>query len=106
MPGPEKLWHGEGLGIGVGFVVGALDGVGVGASLNCTSSNGCSSMPFGATPVCPCRKSKNPTPVTVTGRLAVLKLLVGLNRASNSDRVRSMPGANGLLPPTQPMSAL
>ena len=26
---------------------------------------GCSSMAFGATPVCPCLKSKKPTPVSV-----------------------------------------
>jgi hypothetical protein len=38
---------------------------------NCTSSTGCSSMPLGATPVWPCRKSNIPTPVIVTGILAV-----------------------------------
>jgi hypothetical protein len=43
-------------------------------------------MPLGATPVWPCRKSKNPTPVTVTGTLAVLKLVVGVYLASNSAR--------------------
>lgn len=43
---------------------------------NCTSSTECSSMPLGATPVWPCRKSKKPTPVIVTGTLAVLNELV------------------------------
>ena len=39
--------------------------------LKMISSTGWSSMPFGATPVCPCRKSNIPTPVTRTGILAV-----------------------------------
>src|SRR5713101_3434933 len=38
--------------------------------LKMISSNGCNSIPFGATPVCPCRKSKNPTPVICTGIFA------------------------------------
>src|SRR5712692_8141001 len=59
--------------------------------LKMISSTGCSSMPLGATPVCPCRKSKNPTPVTCTGILAVWKLDVGVNRALNSERALLMP---------------
>ena len=39
--------------------------------LNWTSRTGCSSMPLGATPVWPCRKSNIPTPVIVTGIFAV-----------------------------------
>jgi hypothetical protein len=53
---------------------------------NCTSSTECSSMPLGATPVWPCRKSKKPTPVTVTGTLAVLNELVRVYLAVNSVR--------------------
>ena len=34
-------------------------------------NTGCSSIPFGATPVCPWRKSNMPTPVTWTGIFAV-----------------------------------
>jgi len=58
-------------------------------------------MPFGATPVCPCKKSNIPTPVTVTGTLAVWKLVVTLNLASNSALEFVMPFRNGLLDPTQ-----
>ena len=36
---------------------------GVLVGLNTMLSTGCSSMPFGATPVWPCRKSNMPTPV-------------------------------------------
>jgi len=39
--------------------------------LNCTSKTGCSSIPLGATPVWPCKKSNIPTPVIVTGMFAV-----------------------------------
>jgi hypothetical protein len=39
--------------------------------LKTMSSTACSSIPLGATPVCPCRKSNIPTPVTFTGILAV-----------------------------------
>jgi hypothetical protein len=68
---------------------------------NCTSNTGCSSMPLGATPVCPWRKSNIPTPVIVTGILAVWKLVVTLNFASNSARELVTPFKNGLLLPTQ-----
>src|SRR5436305_1969130 len=46
-------------------------------------STGWSSIPFGATPVWPCRKSNMPTPVIWTGMLAVWKLPVGVNLASS-----------------------
>ena len=39
--------------------------------LKTISSTACNSIPFGATPVCPCRKSNMPTPVTFTGIFAV-----------------------------------
>lgn len=39
--------------------------------LKTMSSTACSSIPFGATPVWPCRKSNMPTPVTFTGMFAV-----------------------------------
>src|SRR5262249_10830122 len=48
-------------------IVKSLEDVG----LKMISITGCSSMPFGATPVCPCKKSKKPTPVTRTGVLVV-----------------------------------
>ena len=68
---------------------------------NCTSSTGCSSMPLGATPVWPCRKSNIPTPVIVTGIFAVWKLVVTLNFASNSALELVMPFRKGLPLPTQ-----
>jgi hypothetical protein len=68
---------------------------------NCTSNTGCSSMPLGATPVWPCRKSNMPTPVIVTGILAVWKLVVTLNFASNSALELVMPFKKGLPLPTQ-----
>jgi len=57
---------------------------------------GWSSMPFGATPVCPWMKSKNPMPVIRTGTLAVWKKVVAANFASNLPRAMLMPAANGL----------
>lgn len=68
--------------------------------LKTMSSTGCSSIPLGATPVWPCRKSNMPTPVIFTGILAVWKLVVAVNLASNSDRALVMPGRNGLPAPT------
>ena len=44
---------------------------GVWLGLKTMFRTGWSSMPLGATPVCPCRKSNIPTPVTCTGMLAV-----------------------------------
>lgn len=41
--------------------------------LNTMFVTGCSSTALGATPVCPCSKSKNPTPVTRTGTFTVAK---------------------------------
>jgi hypothetical protein len=69
--------------------------------LKMMSMTGCSSMPFGATPVCPWRKSNMPTPVTWTGMLAVWKLVVAVNMASNCERACEMPEAKGLPAPTQ-----
>ena len=57
---------------------------------------GCSSKPFGATPVCPWMKSKKPTPVMRTGMLAVWKNVVAARRASNLPRAMLMPAVNGL----------
>jgi hypothetical protein len=54
--------------------------------LKMTSSTGCNSIPFGATPVCPCRKSNMPTPLIWTGMFAVWKLVVAVNLALNSAR--------------------
>jgi len=70
--------------------------------LKTTSNTGWSSIPFGATPVWPWMKSKNPTPLICTGILAVLKLVVAVRRALNSDLALAMPGANGLPEPTHP----
>ncbi len=79
---------------------GLLDG------LKTTSMTGWSSMPFGATPVWPCRKSNMPTPVIWTGTLAVWKLLVAVNFASNSARAFETPAARGLPEPTQAGSGI
>src|SRR5438067_13510918 len=59
------------------------------------SSTGCSSMPFGATPVCPWMKSKNPTPFICTGTFAVWKLDVADNRPSNLARALAIAAPNG-----------
>ena len=64
-------------------------------------STGWISMPFGATPVWPWRKSNIPTPVICTGMLAVWKLVVAVKRASNTLRELVIPGPNGLPAPTQ-----
>src|SRR5437588_10718724 len=58
--------------VGETLIVGGLDTAG----LKTMSSTGCSSIAFGATPVWPCLKSKNPTPLICTGIFAVLKLVV------------------------------
>jgi len=83
----------------VGDAVRAKSGVCV-PGLKITSSTGCSSIPFGATPVCPCRKSNMPTPLIWTGMFAVWKLVVAVNLALNSFRALVMPGRNGLPAPT------
>ena len=44
---------------------------GVVPGLKMISNTACNSIPFGATPVWPCRKSNIPTPVTCTGMFAV-----------------------------------
>ncbi len=49
-------------------------------------STECNSMPFGATPVCPCSTSKKPTPVTVTVSFAVWKEVLTAYLASNALR--------------------
>jgi hypothetical protein len=84
----------------VGDAVKAKSGVCV-PGLKITSRTGCSSIPLGATPVCPCRKSNMPTPLIWTGMLAVWKLVVAVNLALNSLRALVMPGKNGLPAPTQ-----
>ena len=68
--------------------------------LKMTSRTGCNSIPLGATPVCPCRKSNMPMPLICTGMFAVWKLVVAVNRALNSFRAFVMPGKNGLPVPT------
>jgi hypothetical protein len=68
--------------------------------LKTMSRIGCSSIPLGATPVWPCRKSNMPTPVIFTGMFAVWKLVVAVNLALNSFRALVMPGKNGLPAPT------
>lgn len=54
----------------VGDALRAKSGVCV-PGLKMTSNTGCSSIPFGATPVCPWRKSNMPTPLIWTGIFAV-----------------------------------
>ena len=54
----------------VGDALMAKFGVGL-PGLKMMSSTGCTSIPLGATPVCPCRKSNIPTPLIWTGMLAV-----------------------------------
>jgi hypothetical protein len=61
--------------VAVAGAVAVGDGVGVAVPI-VTLSAGCSSMPFGATPVWPWMKSKNATPVSVTVPLMNLKLEV------------------------------
>src|SRR3954464_14534318 len=65
------------------------------------SSTGCSSMPLGATPVCPWMKSKKPTPLICTGTCTAVKNVVGVKRASNLARAAATPGPNGLPGATQ-----
>lgn len=69
--------------------------------LKTISRIGCTSIPLGATPVWPCRKSNMPTPVIFTGMFAVWKLVVAVNRALNSARAFVIPDKNGLPAPTQ-----
>src|SRR5437660_7685156 len=59
-----------------------------------------SSIALGATPVWPWGRSKNPTPVTVTGTLAVWKMFDGVNFAVNAARAEEMAGPQEP-PPTQ-----
>ena len=75
----------------------SLDDVG----LKMISITGCNSIPFGATPVWPWRKSNIPIPVMRTGVLVVLKDVVAVNFALNWDRACEMPEAKGLPDPTQ-----
>src|SRR5260221_13724643 len=62
--------------IGLPAVTDRLEGAGIVKSgfelpgLKMMSSSGRSSIPLGATPVCPCRKSKKPTPLIPTGMVA------------------------------------
>src|SRR5947209_11914000 len=68
------------------------------------SSTGCSSMPFGATPVCPCWKSKKATPFTRTGTLAVWKNVVAVKRPSNFALELVIPCSKGLVAKMRPRS--
>jgi hypothetical protein len=54
----------------VGEALTAKSGAGL-PGLKIMSNTGWSSIPFGATPVCPCRKSNMPTPVIFTGIFTV-----------------------------------
>src|SRR5689334_8368140 len=83
----------------VGDALTAKSGVGL-PGLKIMSSTGCSSIPFGATPVWPCRESNMPTPLICTGMLAVWKLVVAVNLASNFERAFCMRAKNGLPAPT------
>src|SRR5262249_34553327 len=74
--------------------------------LKIISMTGCSSIPLGATPVCPWRKSNIPTPVIRTGVFVVLKLEVGVNTASNCARACEMPAAKGLPAATQALDGI
>lgn len=58
-------------------------------------------MPFGATPNCPCRKSKKPTPLTLIGTATVVKFRVGEYLASNCSRALPIMALKGLEGPTQ-----
>src|SRR5215470_16982900 len=69
--------------------------------LKMMSITGCNSIPLGATPVWPCKKSNIPIPVTRTGVLVVLNEVVAVNFASNWARACEIPEANGLPDPTQ-----
>jgi hypothetical protein len=63
---PEEPWVTDKLvGAAATLKSGAVPG------LKTMSRTGCNSIPLGATPVCPCRKSNIPTPVIFTGMLAV-----------------------------------
>ena len=63
---PEEPWVTDKLvGEAATLKSGAVPG------LKTMSRTGCSSIPLGATPVCPCRKSNIPTPVIFTGMFAV-----------------------------------
>jgi hypothetical protein len=64
-------------------------------------TTGCSSMPFGATPVWPCRKSNIPMPLTCTGTLTCWKDSPMVYVASNCERTCWIAEANGLLASTQ-----
>jgi hypothetical protein len=55
----------------VGEVVKAKSGFGLEFGLNTMSSTGWSSIPLGATPVWPCKKSNIPIPLSWTGTLTV-----------------------------------
>src|SRR5712691_8181433 len=61
----------------------------------------CRSMPFGATPVWPCRRSKKPTPVTVTVSLTVWNDVVTAYFASKALRALVICDDHAL-PETQP----
>lgn len=69
--------------------------------LKMMSMTECSSIWLGAAPVCPCGKSCMPTPVSLTGTLTDVKLVVTLNMASTLARALVTPGFIGLLLGTQ-----
>src|ERR1700730_13329401 len=59
---------------------------GGGVGLKIRSITGCISIPLGATPVCPCKKSNIATPFICTGTLTCWKLELGVKAASNLAR--------------------
>src|SRR5205085_11431324 len=63
---------------------------------NVMSSTGWSSMPLGATPLCPWMKAKKPTPVTWTGSETCWNEVVGDSFAPNVARAAAIGAVNGL----------
>ncbi len=60
-----------------------------------TLRTACSSIPLGEMPACPCGRSKNPTPVTMTGTLALWKTPLAVNFASKAARDALICAAHG-----------
>src|SRR2546423_4354937 len=61
---------------------------------------GCSSIPFGATPVCPCRKSKKATPTTralAQTRAALRAAVICLRRVAVAPFVQSGEGVSAII---------
>ena len=72
------------------------------------SVTGCSSIPFGAAPVCPCRESKKPTPWTTIGigGFGIFQLVVAVSRASNCARACAIAAVKRLVESTHAGSGI